>query len=136
MSNGEPSKTRKNRRPGIVTCLAILFVFLGLVQAGMAVQNFTWDEYKPGKPMDPDLLPWSIGLLCLGGAFLSTAFGLFRMRAWGRRGALLLGIFFVGTMLYGVTEDSFLLGLLITPGVVMALGIAYLLRPRIAGAFR
>jgi len=136
MSSGTSSKTRLNGGPAAVTILAILFVFLGLVLTAMAIQNFTWDEYKPGKPMDPDLLPWSIGLVCLGGAFFSTAFGLFRMRAWGRRGALLLGIFFVGTMLYGLTEDAPLLGLLITPGVAMALGIAYLLRPRIAGAFR
>ncbi len=128
-------KTRSNGRPAAVTILALLFVFLGLVQTGMAIQNFTWDEYKPGKPMDPDLVPWSIGLLCLGGAFFSTAFGLLRMRAWGRRGALLLGIFFLGTTLYGLAEDSFLLGVLITPGAFMALGIVYLLRPRIARQF-
>ena len=136
MSIGVTSKTRLNSRPATVTILALLFVFLGLVQTGMAIQNFTWDEYKPGKPMDPDLLPWSIGLVCLGAAFFSTAFGLLRMRPWGRRGALLLGTFFVGTMLYGLSEDSFLLGLLITPGTFMALGIVYLMRPQVAGLFR
>lgn len=130
------SKAATKGRPVAVTLLALLFVFLGLVQIGMGVQDLTWNEHKPGKPMDPDLLPWSIGLLCVGGAFLATAFGLFRMRIWGRRSAVLFGILIVAALLYGLTEDAPLLALLITPGSLMTLGVLYLLRPGIAASFR
>lgn len=136
MNNAAVSRRGASNRPVAVTLLGILFLFLGLVAIGMAVQDLTWNEEKPGKPMDPDLLPWSIGLLCLGGAFLSTAFGLVRMRAWARRSALLFGIFLVGAMLYALMEDAPLLALLFTPGVFMVLGLLYLLRPRVTSLFR
>ncbi|MDP3939064.1 MAG: hypothetical protein Q8R92_13145 [Deltaproteobacteria bacterium] len=126
---------RPGKRPLPVTLLAGLYLFLGIVFAGMGIQDLAWDEFKPGKPMDPDLLPWAIGLLSLAFAFAGTAAGLFRMRRWGRRSALGLGALFVFTGIYGLTESAPLLALLITPGAALLIGFLYLLRPGVASRF-
>lgn len=120
---------RPSRRSWAIVILAILFLFIGLIWIGMAVQNLTWDEFKPGKPMDPDLLPWSIGLILLGSAYLLTSIGLMRMRRWGRACAFLMGGFFVGLAVYGYFESSFLLPILFIPGLLILLGLIYLALP-------
>ena len=123
------------RRSWAIVILAVLFLFIGLIWIGMALQNFAWDEYKPGKPMDPDLVPWSIGLILLGSAYLLTSIGLLRMRRWGRACAFLMGGFFVGLAVYGYSESSLLLPILFIPGLVILIGLIYLAQPRMRERF-
>ncbi len=131
-----PPTPDKPRRPRSALLLAGVYLLLALVWLGMAIQNFTWNEYKPGKPMDPDLLPWSIGLLAASTLFGATALGLLRMRRAGRRAALALAVVFVGLAIYGVADSSPLLPILIIPGVVTALCAAHLALPAIGERFR
>ena len=126
----------KTSRTFPITLLAILLGFLGLIWLGMALGNVTWNEYKPGKPMDPDLIPWTIGLVALGIVFLGTAFGLMRMRVWGRHLALVVGILFVATAFYGIHDSSPLLPILLIPGLVVGLCVVYLVRPVVGSWFR
>jgi hypothetical protein len=119
-----------------ITLLAIVLAFLGLAWLGMALGNITWNEYKPGKPMDPDLIPWTILLVALGAIFLVTAFGLLRMRAWGRHLALVVGVLFVATGFYGIYESAPLLPILLIPGLIVGLCVLYLMRPAVGSRFR
>ena len=123
-------------RPFSATVLAGVYLLLGLVWLGMAIQNFTWNEYKPGKPMDPDLVPWSIGLLAASALFGATAVGLLRMRRLGRRAGITLAALFVALGLYGVADSSPLLPILITPGVIVALCAGHLALPATGERFR
>jgi hypothetical protein len=113
-----------------------LFVVIGLFWLGMAAGNFTWDEFKPGKPMDPDLLPWSVGLILLGAAFFGTGVSLWRLRVWGRKSAFLFGTLFMGMGCLSYWERSDLLIFLFTPGVLVLLSLIYLARPSVGARFR
>ena len=131
-----PSTTDRPRRPLSALVLAAVYFLLALVWLGMAIQNFTWNEYKPGKPMDPDLVPWSIGLLAASAIFGATALGLLRMRRAGRRAALALALLFVAVAIYGVADSSPLLPILIIPGLLTALCAAHLALPATGARFR
>jgi uncharacterized membrane protein (DUF2068 family) len=122
-------------RPLPIVLAGLLFGVIGLVWLGMAAQNIAWDEYKPGKPMDPDLLPWSVGLILFGAAFLGTGLGLWRLRAWGRKSAFLLGTLFLGMGLFSYWEGSHLLMFLFTPGLLVLLSLIYLARPSVGARF-
>jgi len=124
-----------SRRPFPVTILALIFLFVGLNFVGMAVQDVTWNEFKPGKPMDPDLVPWAIGLAAAGAAFVVYAVGLFGLRSWARTGSLLLGTAFVALAVYGFVDASPLLLILFTPGAIILLCLLYLARPSVRGCF-
>jgi len=131
-----PSTPDRPRRPLAALVLAAVYLLLALVWLVMAIQNFTWNEYKPGKPMDPDLVPWSIGLLAASAIFGATALGLLRMRRAGRRAALGLALLFVALAIYGVADSSPLLPILIIPGVLTALCAAHLALPATGERFR
>ena len=135
MSSLDPGSSPASRTFPI-TLLAVVLGVLGLAWLGMALGNITWNEYKPGKPMDQDLIPWTIGLVALGVIFLATAFGLLRMRVWGRHLALVVGALFVATALYGIHDSSPLLPILLIPGLIVGLCVLYLLRPVIGSRFR
>ena len=113
-----------------------LFVVIGFFWLGMAAENVAWDEYKPGKPMDPDLLPWSVGLILFGAAFIGTGFGLWRHRAWGRKSAFLFSTLFLGMGFFSYWERSWLLVYLFTPGLLVLLSLIYLARPSVGARFR
>ncbi len=136
MKKGPLAVRPSTGRPLPILLAGTLFFIIGFVWTGMAAQNFAWDEYKPGKPMDPDLLPWSIALLLFGAAFLITGLGLWRLRAWGRRSAFVLGTLFVGMGLYSYWEGSHLLIFLFTPGLLVLLSLIYLARPSVKARFR
>ena len=124
------------RRPLSAAVLACVYLLLAAVWLGMAIQNFTWNEYKPGKPMDPDLMPWSIGLLAVSAIFAVIATGLLRMRRWGRRAAIGLAALFVAMAIYGIADSSPLLPILIVPGLITALCAAHLALPATGRRFR
>ena len=124
------------RRPLSATVLALVYGLLALIWLGMAIQDLTWNEFKPGKPMDPDLVPWSVGLLAASAVFASTAVALLRMRNAGRRAALVLALLFVALALYGIVDSSPLLPILIIPGAVTALCAAHLALPATGRRFR
>ena len=123
-------------RPLSATVLAGVYLLLALIWLGMAIQNFTWNEYKPGKPIDPDLVPWSVGLVAASAIFSATAVGLLRMRPLGRRAGIGLAVLFVALGIYGVVDDSPLLPILITPGVIIALCAGHLALPATGERFR
>jgi hypothetical protein len=131
-----PSTPDRPRRPLSALVLAAVYLLLALIWLGMAIQNFTWNEYKPGKPMDPDLVPWSIGLLAASALFGTTALGLLRMRRAGRRAALALALLFVALAIYGILDSSPLLPILIIPGLLTALCAAHLALPATGARFR
>jgi len=126
----------RTRRPLSAIVLACVYILLALIWLGMAIQNLTWNEFKPGKPMDPDLVPWSIGLVAVSGLFAAAAAGLLRMRRAGRRAALGLAVCFVALAVYGVADSSPLLPILIIPGAITALCAAHLALPATGERFR
>ena len=134
MTNVEASDATP-RRPFPVTILALVFLLLGLNFVGMAVQDVTWNEYKPGHPMETDLVPWAIGLAAAGATFVRHAVGLFGLRSWARTGSLLLGTAFLALAVYGFVDASPLLLILFTPGAIILLCLLYLARPSVRGCF-
>jgi hypothetical protein len=121
-------------RPFPILLAGFLFVIIGSLWIGMGVQNLLWDEYKPGKPMDPDLLPWTIALILFGSAYLASAIGMLGMRSWGRKSAFLLGA--LGMGMYSYWEKSPLLMMLFAPGLLVLLALIYLGRPSVKAKFR
>lgn len=140
-------------RPLGVTLLSILFFINAAavaVVAALALRNPAWparfmESIRPGSPgpalvrLVGDGMPWVAAVAAL--MMLALAIGLWGMRSWGRIATLaMIGASLVAIILVLVSLNGQLgrvwMGIMALRFAVLTLFGWYLLRPRIAAAFR
>ena len=88
MTPPTPTTPPRRKRPRSVTFFALAVLYLGIVNLARAWLALNGSSFERALPLKMPLIYLGIGGLLWGCVFVVAAFGVWRLRAWARRGML------------------------------------------------